>query len=179
MKTAIQFILPLLLLIGLSTHSNANASEIPHNLQQISNISHPDENRYGAGQPEAAAFSTITKAGVKHVINLRPPAETPTFNEAAVVTRAGMAYYNIPIASSDDLTRENVMLVDKVLRNIGDETLLIHCSSSNRVGAVMALKARWLEGASTEEAIAMGNRWGLTKLQPAVEKLLTQTNKEG
>jgi uncharacterized protein (TIGR01244 family) len=176
MKTAIQFILPLLLLIGLSTHSNA--SEIPHSLQQITNISYPEKNNYGAGQPKAAEFSNIAKAGVKHVINLRPPGETPTFNEAAVVTRAGMAYYNIPIGSSDDLTRENVMLVDKVLRSIGDETLLLHCSSSNRVGAVMALKASWLEGASTEEAIAMGNRWGLTKLQPAVEKLLAQTNKE-
>jgi len=176
MKTAIQFILPLLLLIGLSTHSNA--SEIPHSLQQISDISHPEKNRYGAGQPETAVFPVIAKAGVKHVINLRPPSETPTINEAAIVTRAGMAYYNIPIRDIGDLTRNNVILVDKVLRNIGDETLLIHCSSSNRVGALMALKANWLEDASTEEAIAIGKRWGLTKLQPAVEKLLIQTDKE-
>jgi len=176
MKTSLRFIFPLLLLISFSTHSNA--SEIPHSLQQITNISHPEKNSYGAGQPEATAFATIAKSGVKHVINLRPPAETPIFNEAAIVTKAGMAYYNIPISSSDDLTRDNVMLVDKVLRSIGDETVLIHCSSSNRVGALMALKASWLEGASTEEAIAIGNRWGLIKLQPVVEKLLAQANQK-
>lgn len=167
-----RIILPLFILtsVGLNTH----ASESNHSLQAIKQISHPQANRYGAGQPEATAFSTIAKAGIKHVINLRPPAETPSFNEAAIVTEAGMAYYNIPISGNGDLTRANVMLVDKVLREIGDESALLHCSSSNRVGAVMALKAVWLEGASIDEGIAIGQQWGLTKMQPVVEKLLTQ-----
>ncbi|MBL1260090.1 MAG: hypothetical protein COB33_006110 [Thiotrichaceae bacterium] len=170
--TIIRIILPLLILMGVGL--NSHASENTHDLQEIKYISQPQANRYGAGQPEATAFSTIAKAGIKHVINLRPPAETPDFNEAAIVTEAGMAYYNIPISGSDDLTRANIMLVDKVLREIGDESALLHCSSSNRVGAVMALKAVWLEGASVDEGIAIGQQWGLTKLQPVVERLLTE-----
>ncbi|VAW88307.1 hypothetical protein MNBD_GAMMA17-1382 [hydrothermal vent metagenome] len=173
MKTTVtRIILPLLILMGLGL--NTHASDNNHNLQEIKYISHPQSNRYGAGQPEAASFLTIAKAGIKHVINLRPPSETPGFNEAAIVTQAGMAYYNIPISGSGDLTRANVILIDKTLRRIGNEPALLHCSSSNRVGAVMALKAAWLEDATIEEAIAVGQQWGLTKLQPVVEKLLAQ-----
>ena len=85
-----------------------------------------------------------------------------------------MAYYNIPISGIADLTRSNVVLLDKTLQRIGNESALLHCSSSNRVGAIMALRAAWIEGATAEEAIALGKQWGLTQLQPNVEELLRQ-----
>lgn len=127
---------------------------------------------YVAGQPGAEDIAGFAASGGRHVINLRPPAETPDFNEAAVVTRAGMAYYNIPIAGAADLTREHVALLDRLLTQLDGEKTLLHCSSSNRVGALMALRARWLHGASYDEALALGKAHGLTGLQPQVERLL-------
>jgi uncharacterized protein (TIGR01244 family) len=117
---------------------------------------------------------SFAKAGVAHVINLRPPQETPELNEAAIVTKAGMAYYNIPIAGADDLTHDSAKQLDTLLRKIGNEKVLIHCSSGNRVGALMALRAAWMQNTSIEEAIKMGERYGLTKLLPEVRKLLAQ-----
>ena len=152
----------------------AHAADIIPGLSGVKNIGQPAINRYTAGQPEPELFSAFAKAGVKHVINLRPPAETPNLNEAALVTKAGMAYYNVPIAGMRDLTRDNVVLIDKLLQKIGDESTLLHCSSSNRVGAVMALRAGWLKGASFDKAIAIGKQWGLTRMQPGVEQLLLQ-----
>jgi len=162
------------LLLMMSCHVAAHAAEIAEALQAVKNISHPVANRYVAGQPKASEFSDFAKAGVKHVINLRPPSETPDTNEAAIVTKAGMAYYNVPISGTADMTLENVKLVDKLLGQIGDESVLLHCSSGNRAGAVMALRAAWLKGVSNDEAIAIGKRWGLTRLQSRVERLLMQ-----
>jgi len=149
------------------------ATDLPVELNGIQGLQHPSENLYTAGQPPPASFAVFAKEGVRHVINLRPPAETPDFNEAAIVTQENMAYYNIPISGAADLTRDNVMLLDNLLSKIGDEKVLLHCSSSNRVGALVALRAAWIDGAAAEEAIKVGQRHGLTKLQPKVEHLLT------
>ncbi len=169
-KIIIKAVLPLCFMLGAGPY--AHAAELPQGLSGVKNISHPASNRYGAGQPTVEEFAAFAKAGVKHVINLRPPEETPELNQAAVVTKAGMAYYNVPIAGGKDLTRDNVALIDKLLRQIGDEPVLVHCASSNRVGAIMALRSVWIDNASKDQAIALGKRWGLTRLQPNVERLL-------
>ncbi len=163
----------LFLLISAGTNLYAGDTTMK-NLKEIPHITQPQPNRYSAGQPDPTAFPALANAGVKHIINLRPPTETPDANEAALVTKAGMAYYNIPITGADDLTRDNVILIDKILRQIGDETALIHCSTGNRVGALMALKAAWLENKSFDEAMAIGKNWGLTRLQPTVEQLIAR-----
>ena len=108
------------------------------------------------------------------MINLRPAAETPEIEERTLVTDNGMTYHHLPISGPGDLTRENVEKLDSLLADIGNETVLVHCASSNRVGALAALRASWLQGKSDEEALAVGNNWGLTKMQPAVEQLLKQ-----
>lgn len=154
--------------------SSTFASDLPAELNGIQNIKHPSENLYIAGQPEANAFPAIAKVGIRHVINLRPPAETPELNEAAMATQQNMAYYNIPVNGKAGLTRDNVILLDQVLRKIGNEKTLLHCSSANRVGALMALRAAWLNGASVEEALSEGERHGLTKLRPAVMRMLSE-----
>ncbi len=143
---------------------------IPVKAKEITQIS---DHLHVAGQPTAEELDAFAQQGGRHVIDLRPPEETPDFNEAAVVTRAGMAYYNIPIAGAAGLTRDNVEQLDRTLRRLEGETTLLHCSSSNRVGALMALRARWLYDASVDEALAIGKEHGMADLQPQVEKLLT------
>ena len=50
--------------------------------------------------------------------------------------------------------------------------VLLHCGSGNRVGAVYALGAYYLDGKSIEEALAVGRATGLTGFEPTVRKLL-------
>ena len=150
------------------------ASEIPQALQGVMNLRHPSTSLYVAGQPRPDAFAAFAKAGVKNVINLRPPQETPGFDEAEIVAKAGMAYYNIPIRGAVDLTHDNVQRLDTLLGKIGNESVLLHCSSSNRVGALMALRAAWVQKASVEDAIKTGERHGVGQLLPDIRKLLAQ-----
>ena len=44
--------------------------------------------------------------------------------------------------------------------------------SGNRVGALFALRAHWLQGLPAVEALAVGRRYGLTKLEPLVMQIL-------
>lgn len=136
----------------------------------VHSLNQSENNIYTGGQPES--FADVAAAGVKHVINLRPHAETPDIDESALVADNNMQYHNLPISGAGDLNRENVQHFDELLQQVGAETALVHCASSNRVGALAALRAAWLQGKSTDEAIVIGKRWGMTKIQPVVEGLL-------
>jgi uncharacterized protein (TIGR01244 family) len=104
---------------------------------------------------------------VKHVIDLTQESESPDFDEASALAAADIAYDRLPIAGADGLTRDNVVAFDRLLAS-AEEPVLVHCGASNRVGAMAALRAGWLQGKDVEEALAIGREWGLKGLEPAV-----------
>jgi hypothetical protein len=55
---------------------------------------------------------------------------------------------------------------------------LVHCASSNRVGAMIALRAALVDGASADAALAEGRRWGLKSLEPQVRERLAAWSSE-
>lgn len=126
-----------------------------------------------AGQPTAADFEALAKAGLKHVINLRPVTEDAGFDEAALAARLGLSYTNVPVAGPGDLNLANTRALDAALAKAGNEPTLVHCASSNRVGALLALRAGWLQQQPAEAALAAGRAGGLTKMEPAVAQLLS------
>ncbi len=134
---------------------------------------HPSPSIIVSGQPSHENLVKLAEAGVTAVINLRPNAEM-TWDEGQAVQDLNMAYYQIPIASTEDMTLENVRQLDALLQQAGSETVFLHCASGNRVGALAALREGWLKGKDVEAAITTGKAWGLTGLEPAVRKLLQQ-----
>lgn len=50
---------------------------------------------------------------------------------------------------------------------------MVHCASSNRVGAMIALRVALVDGASADAALAAGLRWELKSLAPQVCGRLT------
>ena len=144
-------------------------------LEDLPQHSQPAAQLHASGQPSADAIAALPAAGVKVVIDLRPDAETPQLDEAAVVRAAGLTYESLPIAGKAGLTRENVAAFDALLKKHGGETTLAHCSTSNRVGALLALRAAWIEGKPVAEALALGEKAGLKGLKPDVEALLEHT----
>jgi uncharacterized protein (TIGR01244 family) len=125
-----------------------------------------------SGQPSGDQLALLPAAGIGHVIDLRPDAERPGFDERMVVVHLGLGYHPLPIAGAQDLSRAAVVEFDQLLSRTQGQGVLMHCASGNRVGALMALRARWLQGKSAEEAMAIGRSAGLTGLAAAVEALL-------
>src|SRR5690606_10311148 len=121
----------------------------------LSRFANPTPNVHTGGRITAEDLPGLRAAGITHIIDLTPDAETPDFDEAPAARGAGLSYANLPIAGAGDLNRESVDAFDQLLRGIEGPTL-VHCASGNRVGAMAALRAAWLQGADEEAAIAEG-----------------------
>lgn len=128
---------------------------------------------YVTGRIAAGDIASLREAGIHRVIDLTPDAETPDFDEASVVRAAGLDYANLPIGGAADLTRENVLAFDALMRG-ATQPALVHCSSGNRVGAMAALRAAWIGHSPAEEAIAIGKAWGLTRLEDEVRRRIAE-----
>jgi uncharacterized protein (TIGR01244 family) len=124
-----------------------------------------------SGQPTREQFAAAADNGVTTVINLRREAETEPRNIKDEAESAGMTYVNIPIAGPGDLNRDNAQALADAM-DAADGKVLVHCGSSNRVGALLALKARWIDGMNADDAYQLGLDGGMTGLSGAVKTLL-------
>jgi protein tyrosine phosphatase (PTP) superfamily phosphohydrolase (DUF442 family) len=129
---------------------------------------------------DAGQVQQLKHSGIETVISLVPAEERPGFDEAKAMQHAGLRFIAIPIAGAVDLTMENVEKLDLALAASTGQKTLIHCASGNRVGALMALRAAWIQGQSPAQALQVGKHYGLTKLEAAVadklKVLFPQTN---
>lgn len=140
----------------------------------IRNFSAPLPNVLCSGQPTKEQFDALRAAGVTRVLHLRRKNESGSGWEEARAAEAGVQFERLEVAGGPGLTRENVEAFAAKLQSYGDDKVLVSCASSNRVGAMFALKAVWLEGADQEEAMALGTRAGMKSLTGTVEKLLAK-----
>ena len=163
----------LLLLVALAAPSMAADVLDAKALAALPNLANPAPNLVTAGALQAKDISVIARAGIRHVIDLRVDSETPDFDEAVAVRAAGMLYHNLPIRGTEDLTLGNAARFDRLITEAGAAPTLVHCTSSNRVGALAALRAGWIRGQPVEAALAEGRRWGLKGLEPAVRERLS------
>lgn len=125
------------------------------------------------GQPDATQIGRISKVGYKTVVNLRTPGERGELaDEADLVKSHGMRYVSIPIGHGEGLDRANAEALGKILADRSARPVVIHCASGNRVGALLALEAAWVQGKPPEEAVELGKAAGLTHLESQVRKIL-------
>ena len=141
----------------------APSADLPHRHDAVKGIT-------TAGQPSAAALSALAAAGYKSVIDLRAPSEDHGLDEKKTVEGLGMHYMNLPVSGKNGVTFKNADELDRLLA-AAPKPVLLHCASSNRVGALLALRAK-LKGADSDKALDLGEASGLASLKPVVEKKL-------
>lgn len=163
-----KLIAPMVLAAALAGGGCATTAE-PAPLPAIADAVSPVPGVVSAGRLQPDDIARVREAGVRHVIDLTPDVETPDFDEAAAVRAAGLAYSNLPLRGAVDLTRENVIAFDALVRT-AKRPVLVHCASGNRVGAMAALRAAWVEGKPADEAIEIGKAWGLKGLEAEVQR---------
>ncbi len=147
--------------------AEASAGEIPNRHEPMPGI-------VTGAQPDQEAIAKLEAEGVKTVINLRLADEFEEFDEQKAVEAAGLNYVSIPVDKKEGLTRENVEKVHEALENAPEGGVLLHCGSSNRAAAMLALRAHWIEGKDSDEALELGTKAGLTKLEPRVKALMEE-----
>jgi uncharacterized protein (TIGR01244 family) len=137
----------------------------------IPNERTPADGLLTGGQVTQEQMTRLAEMGYTTFINLRPAGEDGTGWEEEFAAGQGVTFTRIPVASSSDLNRENVELLSTALAE-GTGKAVVYCKSGNRVGALLALKAFWIDGVGAEEAMAFGREAGVTRLEPAVQKII-------
>jgi uncharacterized protein (TIGR01244 family) len=133
----------------------------------------PVDGMTAAGQPDKAAFEAFAQAGYVAVVDMRAPDEDRGLDdEAGLVESLGMEYVAFPIASGDEISYESARNLDELLAGY-EGPVLVHCASSNRVGALLALRES-LRGADDGAALEYGRRAGMTRLEPLVQEVLDE-----
>jgi protein tyrosine phosphatase (PTP) superfamily phosphohydrolase (DUF442 family) len=120
------------------------------------------------GAPSEAQLRAAQAAGYKTVVSLLPEVQP----EAAQAQALGLRFVSIPVAGAPDLTERNARALGDAMAEAGSTPLILHCASGNRAGALLALKAFFVDHAAPEAAIQLGESAGLTSLRPAVEAVM-------
>lgn len=118
---------------------------------------------YFAGQPSKEALERLAAdEGIKTVINMRQPGELESldFDEPATVNSLGMRFVNLPVVYTT-LTDDYVDTFAAELAKTNGP-VLIHCGSSNRVGAVWGAYLVKNRGFDIDEAAKRGQAAGMT-----------------
>lgn len=111
-----------------------------------------------AGRPSPEALAKLKESGFRTAIDLRQPAEGVSITREAVEAQ-GLAFASIPV-SPDTFSLADVQKVEAVLGDQKAAPVLLFCSSSNRVGGVIAV-IEYRRGRTKSEAIAEGKKAGL------------------
>ena len=127
----------------------AQSTELPNRHDALEGIT-------TAGQPSEGALSAVAAAGYKTVIDLRGPKEDRGLDEKKTVEGLGMKYVNLPVNGASGVSYENANALDKLLADL-PKPVLLHCASSNRVGALLALRAK-AKGTDSEKALDVGGQ---------------------
>ena len=149
--------------------SISNKSSGIINLKQVSN------NLIVAGQPRLEQITELKEVGVKTVINLRPEKEH-SFDEKNAVLNLKMNYLSLPVDGEQGITFENSAKLQTMIASV-DGPILLHCSSSSRVGALLALDAI-SKGYELEQALRIGRVTGSAKFADKITALHAETQQQ-
>lgn len=149
----------------------APASPLKVDLKNVveTGVVRPLDGISAAGQPSEAALAVFANNGYVAVVDLRTAAEDRGLDEKAIVKGLGMEYVSLPV-DRDGISFENAESLDKLIKSY-DAPVLVHCASSNRVGALLALRAS-LGGADAAAALEVGKQGGLKSLEGQVREIL-------
>jgi len=161
---------PLLVVASCGTEASGSSATGIEDVA-LEHLAHPIPSVYTAGQPTEHQFRELVRRGYKHYVCLRAHNERGTGWEEARAKQLGVRFVRIEITGPQSLTENNVRKVSEALSGSGTAPTLLYCRSSNRVGAVLAMRAH-LDGKSADEAIQLGKQAGLTSLETAVREAI-------
>ncbi|MBN9670084.1 fused DSP-PTPase phosphatase/NAD kinase-like protein [Roseibium aggregatum] len=122
------------------------------------------------GVLEPTGLDTLAGLGFKTIVNLNT-AEEGSVTEGPMVEKAGMTYINIEVPTTAP-NAEQVAEFARIAEDPAYYPILLHCESSNRVGAMWALY-RAASGIPKEIAIQEGRTVGMkTSREGAVREQL-------
>lgn len=113
-----------------------------------------------ASQPSREHLHNLAEAGYRTVLDLRASEESRSLDEPAAVSEASIEYINLPV-TPDTLDAEIFDRFRDFMNEPENRPMLVHCSSANRVGALLLPYMILDEGKSPKEATQLARQIGL------------------
>ena len=127
------------------TKSNAELAKV-----RIQNFGRINENYFRGAQPSTRDYSDLSAIGVKTVIDLTDDGRA---DEKALVERAGMKFYRIPLTTSDRPSDAAVTQFLKLVNEPGNWPVYVHCQGGrHRTGAMTAVYRMTKDGWTADRA---------------------------
>jgi len=126
------------------------------------------------GQPSPEQLKAIQEAGYRMVVTLRPESERGDEGEQASVERMGMKFVVIPVPGAAGLTEDNARKLAEALGEQDALPAVVHCSTGQRVAALLGLKAFVVDRMSASAAIDLAKSLGMTKLEAALRERIAE-----
>ncbi len=139
----------------------------------IRNVHQPSPGLLTGGQLSKEQMTQLHQLGYRTFINLRQADEPGTGWEEEFAAAEGIVFHRLPVAGARGMTQKNAQQLALLLEEAGDEPVAVYCASGNRVGALLALKAHYVDGVNAEEAVVYGVKAGMTRLEPIVRGRLS------
>lgn len=128
-----------------------------------------DDGLLVGGQPSLEQLRRLRELGYRTVVDLRTEGEGGPAPEE--VEALGLDFVRLAVDGAADISEEKARTLDVVLSQV-DPPVVLHCGSGNRVGALLALRAHYVDGEGAEESLRLGEEAGLTGLEPVVRERL-------
>jgi len=154
-----------------ATHESGHEEEAGVTSLGITNVRTPSDDLVTGGQLTQEQMVALKEQGYETFINLRPVAEDGTGWEEEFAATQGISFTRIPVAGAAGVTRESAEQLAEVLSG-SESGVVVYCKSGNRVGALLALKAHYVDGESAEDAFQFGLEAGMTSLKPFIREML-------
>lgn len=126
------------------------------------------------GQPAPEQLKAIHDAGYRTIVTLRTATERGDESEEAAVERMGLTFVSIPVAGAAGLTEENARALDKALGREDALPAVVHCSTGQRVSALLGLRAFVVDRVSAGAAIDLAKRLGMKKFEAALRERIVE-----
>jgi uncharacterized protein (TIGR01244 family) len=126
------------------------------------------------GQPSPEQLKAIQEAGYRTVVTLRPESERGDEGEQASVERMGMKFIVIPVPGAAGLTEDNARTLARALDEQDALPAVVHCSTGQRVAALLGLKAFVVDRMSPSAAIDLAKSLGMKKLEAALRDRIAE-----
>jgi tyrosine-protein phosphatase SIW14 len=118
----------------------------------VDNFGRISDTYYRGAQPNDRGFADLAKIGVKTVIDLTAEDHG---NEQAIVERAGMKFYRIPLTTSAPPSDSAINTFMKLVTNPANQPVFVHCQGGrHRTGVMTAVYRITRDKWTPDQAVA-------------------------
>jgi len=132
----------------------------------VPNFHRVDDHVYRGGQPTADGWSSLSRLGIRTIIDLREHSEHSTSAEAHLVESFGMQYVSVPMAGMKAPAKVDVLSILNRLDSKHEWPVFVHCRrGADRTGTVFACYRIAHDGWSNGNALQEARSYGMSRLE--------------